>query len=135
LSKFAQLSSADAVYMTNRRTTYNRKVSAPPLGSLPMSTSVHMTRHGAQINFGDLPPYLSYARSPLPVAMPLGTSVFNCSQIKVILTCVHVKTLSTSCTGCQLFTCLEMLLKLTHHRRILQTQNFHFLSNYSKSSS
>jgi hypothetical protein len=33
LRKFAQLSSADAVYMTNRGTTYNRKVSAPPLDS------------------------------------------------------------------------------------------------------
>jgi hypothetical protein len=31
LRKFAQLSSADAVYMTNRGTTYNSKVSAPPL--------------------------------------------------------------------------------------------------------
>jgi hypothetical protein len=33
LRKFAQLSSADAVYMANRGTTYNRKVSAPPLAS------------------------------------------------------------------------------------------------------
>jgi hypothetical protein len=32
LRKFAQLSSADAVYMTKRGTTYKRKVSAPPLG-------------------------------------------------------------------------------------------------------
>jgi hypothetical protein len=31
LRRFAQLSSADAVYMANRETTYNRKVSAPPL--------------------------------------------------------------------------------------------------------
>jgi len=29
-------------------------------GSQPMSTAVHMER-GAQINFGDLPPYLTYA--------------------------------------------------------------------------
>ncbi len=28
--------------------------------SFPMSTAVHITWHGAQINFGDLPPYLSY---------------------------------------------------------------------------
>jgi hypothetical protein len=34
LRKFAQLSSADAVYMANRGTTYNRKVSAPTLGVL-----------------------------------------------------------------------------------------------------
>ncbi len=31
MRKFAQLSSADAVYMTNRGTTYNSKVSTPPL--------------------------------------------------------------------------------------------------------
>ncbi len=35
LRRFAQLSSADAVYMANRETTYNRKVSAPPLGPSP----------------------------------------------------------------------------------------------------
>ncbi len=29
-------------------------------GSRPMSTAVHITWHGAQINFGDLPPYLTY---------------------------------------------------------------------------
>ncbi len=30
-------------------------------GSQPMSTAVYITRHdGAQINFGDLPPYLTY---------------------------------------------------------------------------
>jgi hypothetical protein len=29
-------------------------------GSHPMSTTVYITRHGAQINFGDLPPYLTY---------------------------------------------------------------------------
>ncbi len=29
-------------------------------GSQPMSTAVHITWHGAQINFGDLPPYLTY---------------------------------------------------------------------------
>jgi len=28
--------------------------------SQPMSTAVHITWHGAQINFGDLPPYLTY---------------------------------------------------------------------------
>ncbi len=33
MHKFAQLSSADAVYMANRGTTYNRKVSAPTLGA------------------------------------------------------------------------------------------------------
>ncbi len=32
-------------------------------GSQPMSTAVHITGHGAQINFGDLPPYLTYART------------------------------------------------------------------------
>jgi hypothetical protein len=30
-------------------------------GSQPMSTAVHITWHGAQINFGDLTPYLTYA--------------------------------------------------------------------------
>jgi hypothetical protein len=30
-------------------------------GSQPMSTAVHITWHGAQINFGDLPPYLTYS--------------------------------------------------------------------------
>ncbi len=30
-------------------------------GSQPMSTAVHITWHEAQINFGDLPPYLIYA--------------------------------------------------------------------------
>ncbi len=30
-------------------------------GSQPMSSAVHITWHGAQINFGDLPPYLTYA--------------------------------------------------------------------------
>jgi hypothetical protein len=29
-------------------------------GSQPKSTAVHITWHGAQINFGDLPPYLTY---------------------------------------------------------------------------
>ncbi len=31
-------------------------------GSHPMSTSVQITWHGAQINFEDLPPYLTYGR-------------------------------------------------------------------------
>ncbi len=30
-------------------------------GSQPMNTAVHITWHGAQINFGDLTPYLTYA--------------------------------------------------------------------------
>jgi hypothetical protein len=30
-------------------------------GSQPMSTAVHIKSHGAQINFGDLPPYLTHA--------------------------------------------------------------------------
>ncbi len=30
--------------------------------SQPMSTAVHITWHGSQINFGDLPPYLTYKR-------------------------------------------------------------------------
>ncbi len=30
-------------------------------GSQPMSTAVHITWHGAQVNFGDLPPYLTFA--------------------------------------------------------------------------
>ncbi len=29
-------------------------------GSQPMNASVHITWHGAQINFGDIPPYLTY---------------------------------------------------------------------------
>ncbi len=36
------------------------------VGSQPMSTAVHITWHGAQINFGDLAPYLTYARVPCP---------------------------------------------------------------------
>ncbi len=32
-------------------------------GSQPMSTAVHITCHGAQINFGDLTPYLTYGCS------------------------------------------------------------------------
>ncbi len=82
-------------------------------GSLPMNTAVHIPSHGAQINFGDLPPYLFYARSPLPVAMPLGTSVFNCSQIKVILTCMDVKR--------YLLPAQVTALKLAYHRSKLQT--------------
>ncbi len=40
-------------------------------GSQPMSTTVHITLHGTQINFGDLPPYLTYALhdTELPVAV------------------------------------------------------------------
>ncbi len=34
-------------------------------GSQPMCTAVHITWHGAQINFGDLPPYLTYCYNPL----------------------------------------------------------------------
>ncbi len=30
-------------------------------GSQPMSAAAHITWHGALINFGDLPPYLTYA--------------------------------------------------------------------------
>ncbi len=37
-------------------------------GSHPMSTAVHITWHGAQINFGDLPPYLSYGRRYVSVS-------------------------------------------------------------------
>jgi hypothetical protein len=32
-------------------------------GSQPVGAAVHITWHGAQINFGDLPPYLTYASS------------------------------------------------------------------------
>ncbi len=35
--------------------------------SHPMSTAVHTTWHGAQINFGDLPPYLTYGH-PFPLS-------------------------------------------------------------------
>jgi hypothetical protein len=33
-------------------------------GSQPMSTAVHMTLYGAQNNFGDQPPYLTYSVTP-----------------------------------------------------------------------
>ncbi len=33
-------------------------------GSQPMRTAVHITWHGAQINFRDLPPYLTYVPHP-----------------------------------------------------------------------
>ncbi len=46
MRKFAQLSSANAVYMTNRGTTYKRKVSAPPLGltRFPMSVPLKVPK-------------------------------------------------------------------------------------------
>ncbi len=39
-------------------------------GSQPMSTAVHITWPGAQMNFGDLPPYLTYHRPPAPSLSP-----------------------------------------------------------------
>ncbi len=35
-------------------------------GSQPMRTAVHITWHGAQINFGELPPYLTYGEKCEP---------------------------------------------------------------------
>ncbi len=35
-------------------------------GSKSMGTAVHITWHGAQINFGDLPPYLTYGKGGFP---------------------------------------------------------------------
>jgi hypothetical protein len=35
-------------------------------GSQPISTAVHITRPGAQVNFVDLPPYLTYAPTVVP---------------------------------------------------------------------
>ncbi len=41
-------------------------------GSQPMRTAVHITWHGAQINFGDLTPYLTYgSRSLLMIILCL----------------------------------------------------------------
>ncbi len=68
-------------------------------GSQPMRTAVHITWHGAQINFGDLTPYLTYdpshpsasappsAPSPPPLRplthrprSSLFPSIFHCSR-------------------------------------------------------
>jgi hypothetical protein len=38
-------------------------------GFQPTSTAVHNTTHGAQINFGDLTPYLTYGRKQGAVNM------------------------------------------------------------------
>jgi hypothetical protein len=59
-------------------------------GSQPMSTAVHITRHGAQINFGDLPKYLTYVHAPLSsrllslyiVAAPLFSSLWDLKYFK-----------------------------------------------------
>jgi hypothetical protein len=40
--------------------------------SQPMSTAVHITRHGAQINFKDLPQYLTYGYDLQYVFYPRG---------------------------------------------------------------
>ncbi len=40
-------------------------VSCGLAGSQPMSAAVHITWHGAQINFGDLPQYLTYGIEPI----------------------------------------------------------------------
>ncbi len=50
-----------------------------------VSTAVHVTWHGAQINFGDLPPYLTYAFKTRPsqkVPDPTGSvSATLCSRL------------------------------------------------------
>ncbi len=45
--------------------------------SQPMSTAVHITLHGAQINFGDLTPYLTYVSKVLRNKSNI-ISVFQC---------------------------------------------------------
>ncbi len=47
--------------LTNSALVYESKGKVRVAGSQPISTAVHITWHGAQINFGDLPPYLTYA--------------------------------------------------------------------------
>jgi hypothetical protein len=42
------------------RVRVQMRVKGGDSGSQPMSKAVHITWHGAQINFGDLPPYLNY---------------------------------------------------------------------------
>ncbi len=49
-------------------------------GSQPISTAVYIKWHGAQINFGDLPPYLTYCRGP--AAAPAGLVEVPKSQPK-----------------------------------------------------
>ncbi len=45
-------------------------------GSQPMSTAVHITWHGAQINFGDLPSYLTYG---LESERDIVRALFGCA--------------------------------------------------------
>ncbi len=59
-------------------------------GSQPMSTAVHITWHGAQINFGDLPPYLIFGRHPKLCALPTAEAqcAFSSQQAKNRNTCL-----------------------------------------------
>ncbi len=45
--------------LTNSALVYRSSAGGWGVGSQPMSTAVHITWHGAQTNFGDLPPYLN----------------------------------------------------------------------------
>ncbi len=47
----------------------------PVAGSQPMETAVHITWHGAQINFGDLTPYLTYGSVVLQLLLSLSCYV------------------------------------------------------------
>jgi hypothetical protein len=48
-------------------------------GSQPMSTAVHITWHGAQINLGDLPQYLTYGFIPRRPGL-----LVSCMQVQEI---------------------------------------------------
>ncbi len=48
-------------------------------GPQPMSTAVHIKWHGAQINFGDLPPYLTYGRQPVWDPELLNARAYRCA--------------------------------------------------------
>ncbi len=47
-------------WLTRAPLVYEPKCGGGGCGSQPMRTAVHITWHGAQINFGDLAPYLTY---------------------------------------------------------------------------
>jgi hypothetical protein len=51
-------------------------------GSQPMSTAVTITRHGAQINFGDLTPYLTNDLDAQNQTTAKGSSVAGREKIR-----------------------------------------------------
>ncbi len=61
-------------------------------GPQPMRTAVHITWHGAQINFGDLTPYLTYASTSLFMSFAKYYLWFSCgwSARPCILCCRRI---------------------------------------------